>query len=681
MALFFLLLAIPLYGNTLGNHYAVDDAMVITENSYTKRGIRGIPDILTHDSFEGFPIVRKDLVSGGRYRPLSIATFALEYQAAGPAPALSHFINLVLYGVTGALMYLLLARFFQSEPRIGWWMTPAFLITLLYMAHPLHTEIVANIKGRDEILGFLFALAGFHACLSYYERPIGRGILDLVASGVFIFLGLLAKESVLPFLASIPLGLWFFRGVRGRRLGVVFGTLILPIAVYFVARTVFAGPMKLVHTADLLNDPFAFASFEERLGTVFKTFGIYLRLFLVPHPLSHDYYYNQVPLTGFGHLSSLLPAAIALGLGIVALAGVPRRNPIAFGLLFFALGFSIVSNLVFSIGTTMAERFLYIPSLGLAISFVLAVDCVSEKLLGKVGRRAAAIFLIALSTAFSVKTIVRNFDWKDNFTLFTADLKVSSRSAKEQGDLASTLVAMADKEKDPITRQRLIDDAVLHFRKAVEIYPGHSLAWYGLGSVLFKQGGDRLPEAIECFRRVVSFEPRKAVAYLSLALAADQLGDRETALSNVRRYRSLNPGDGDAALLEVEYLERYGQVESAIGACEDLLRRQPRNAAAWADAGRLVATYRHDYTKAADYLARAIDLDSTKVAYYENLSSVQIVLGQPRAAVQTAERGLARFGDTYLLNWNLAGAWQKLGDPGMAARYLARANQLSGSSR
>src|SRR6185436_11485805 len=79
IALFFFLLAIPLYGNTLGNRYALDDGLFITNNAYTKSGIRGIPNIFTHDSFQGyFGDEKKNLISGGRYRPLSIATFALE---------------------------------------------------------------------------------------------------------------------------------------------------------------------------------------------------------------------------------------------------------------------------------------------------------------------------------------------------------------------------------------------------------------------------------------------------------------------------------------------------------------------------------------------------------------------------------------------------------------------------
>jgi tetratricopeptide (TPR) repeat protein len=111
-----------------------------------------------------------------------------------------------------------------------------------------------------------------------------------------------------------------------------------------------------------------------------------------------------------------------------------------------------------------------------------------------------------------------------------------------------------------------------------------------------------------------------------------------------------------------------------------LTRRDPRSAAAWAGAGRLIAGHRQQYARAVEFLERAIALDSTNVSYYTNLGSAQILAGQPRSAVRTLEHALVRFGDTHSLNWALAGAWQKLGDQEKAARYFARAKQLSGSS-
>ncbi len=678
VALFFLLLGLGLYGNTIGNRYAVDDTLFITDNAYTKSGIRGIPAIFGHDSFQGFFGEQKNLVSGGRYRPLSIATFALEYQAAGGlAPGVSHGINAALYGLSGALLYLLLLRLLPPEVKPRWWAAPAFLITLLFMAHPVHTEVVANIKGRDEILALLFAIAAFHAFLSYRDRTSG-GLLSLSAGSLCTLLGLLSKETVIPFLAIIPLGLWFLRGPP-RRLAGVFIALAVPYAVYFAARAVFAGPMKIVRTVDLLNDPFALATQQERLATIFKTVGIYLRLFLFPHPLTSDYYYNQVPPTNFGDPASWAPAALTLGLAIFTLARISRRNPIAFGLCFFAISFSIVSNVFFSIGTTMSERFLYIPSLGLAMAAVFALRALLEKGMGKAGAREAAIVVILVCVVFSVLTVPRNEAWRDNFTLFTTDIKTSPRSAKMQAGLAATLAETARDEPDPARRRRLTEEALQHFEKAVEIYPEHSLAWFGLGNLLMRQGPEHAARAVECYRRVVTLEPGKAVAYRNMALAADQTGDVEAALNSIRRFRALQPGEAEGAFLEAGYLEKLGRIEDAATVYENLVRAQPGNAETWEQAGLFFAKRRGDYPKAIDHLKRAIALDASKVSYYENLGSAQILSGQHRAAVQTLEEGRARLGETYLLEWNLGVAWQQLGDSEQSRLHLARARQLRGS--
>ncbi len=679
VALLLFLLALPLYANTIPNGYAVDDTIFITDNVYTKQGIRGIPDIFSHDSFQGYFQEKKELVSGGRYRPLSIATFALEYQVAGLRPALGHTVNLVVYGVVCALVYLLLLRLLPPVPRTPWWIASPFLITLLFMTHPLHTEVVANIKSRDEILGLLFGVAAFHAFLTWFERPAGRGVLYLAAGALLYFLGLLSKETLIPFLGIIPLGIWFFRKVDARRLGVVLATMALPLAGYFAIRATFAGAMKIVRTADLLNDPFSYATLEQRMATVFKTVGIYLRLFFVPHPLSSDYYYNQVPLTRLGDPASFLPALLTVGLAVFALLGTRRKNAIAFGLLFFAISFAIVSNLFFSIGTTMAERFLFTPSLGLAIATVLVVRAAFEKLLGKAGPRAAAIFLILVSAAFSVKTVLRNADWKDNTTLFLTDIKVSPNSAKIQAAVASVLEDEAKEKRDPARRQRLMDEAIGHFKKALEIYPEHSLAWFGLGNLLSGLGKERAAEAIQCYRHVLALEPEKAVAYRNLALNAEQLGDYETALEGIRRYRSFKPADVEAGLRESNYLAQSGQIEQAASVREELVRANPRNAQLWSDTAMFFANRAHNYPKAVEYLHQAMQLDSTKVAYYENLGYAQILNGQARAAVRTLETGVARFGETRLLQWNLGVAWSELGDRQKSERAIARSKALGGS--
>ena len=129
-----------LYGNTLFHDYALDDFIVITGNSYTKQGIKGIGDILTHDAFVGAYGEALEL-TGGRYRPLSIVMFAVEYEIFGLNPFFGHFFNVLFFAFVCCFVLLLMSRLFVDKNN---WI--AFVIALLFASHPIHTEVVANIK-------------------------------------------------------------------------------------------------------------------------------------------------------------------------------------------------------------------------------------------------------------------------------------------------------------------------------------------------------------------------------------------------------------------------------------------------------------------------------------------------------------------------------------------------------
>ena len=103
-------LAFVLYVNTLWNQYALDDAIVITQNQFTQQGFKGIGNIMTSDVFLGFFKTEKNLVAGGRYRPLSVVTFAIEHQLFGENPGVSHFINLLLYALTGIVLFICIQK-------------------------------------------------------------------------------------------------------------------------------------------------------------------------------------------------------------------------------------------------------------------------------------------------------------------------------------------------------------------------------------------------------------------------------------------------------------------------------------------------------------------------------------------------------------------------------------------
>ena len=157
-----------LYVNTFQNQYAVDDTIIITSNRFAQAGFEGISDILTTDAFEGhFGERGKTLVAGGRYRPLSIVSFAIEIGLWGKNhPQRSHLINAILYGLLGIVSLLFLRLILPSNRKKPWYVALPFWITMLYLAHPIHTEAIANIKGRDELMGMLFSMLALYGIRS-----------------------------------------------------------------------------------------------------------------------------------------------------------------------------------------------------------------------------------------------------------------------------------------------------------------------------------------------------------------------------------------------------------------------------------------------------------------------------------------------------------------------------------
>ena len=210
-----LLFAFAFYGNTVLNDYALDDAIVITQNDFTLKGVNGIKDIFSTELFTGFFKVKKDLVVGGRYRPLSLATFAMEVEIFGQNPYISHLINVLLFGLIGILLYEILLRLFKKyKTKDIWYLNLPLIVSLLYLAHPIHTEVVANIKGRDELLSLLGVFIAFLYTLKYLETKKTKFLL-------FSFLGFLgsmfSKEIGVTFLLTIPLAIWFFTDSKWKK--------------------------------------------------------------------------------------------------------------------------------------------------------------------------------------------------------------------------------------------------------------------------------------------------------------------------------------------------------------------------------------------------------------------------------------------------------------------------------
>jgi hypothetical protein len=344
--LLLLIFSFLLYGNTLVNEYALDDAIVITQNQFTKKGIAGLGDIFTSEYFTGFFGVKKDLVAGGRYRPFSVATFAVEYDFFGENPFVGHLINILLYALTCILLYKILSALFINFKFKFKWLSLPLITVLLYMFHPIHTEVVANIKGRDELLSILGALGAMYYAIIYFEKAEKKYLLYIF---VLFAMGMFSKESAITFIFTIPLAVWFFmpQHFSMKKITMVLLPMVVATVVYLIARYKVLGPMTAPIANELMNDSFLGMTGGQKYATIFYTLGVYLKLLLVPHPLTFDYYPYHIPVMQWSDWQSMVSLVLNLGLGVVSLILLKRKHVISFALLFYFATISPMSNVCF----------------------------------------------------------------------------------------------------------------------------------------------------------------------------------------------------------------------------------------------------------------------------------------------------------------------------------------------
>lgn len=666
---FLFLFAFAIYANTIGHDYALDDDIVIVKNEYTQQGLDGLGDIFSSDAFEAYFQGKKDLVAGGRYRPLSVATFAFEWEFLGKNPQASHFFNIVLFGLLGLVLYELLTLLVPSSGKRKWWTSPAFLITLLFIVHPIHTEVVANIKGRDEILAMLFALLSMRATLSWHDKG---SVLPLVLAQLFFFLALLAKESSLPFLAVVPLTFWVFRKTNWFRTGIASGVMVLTFVGYLILRGNMVGLSLGDPSNEILNNPFIGVGFGDRLATIFQTFGIYLVKLIVPYPLTHDYYFNQIPVISWANWKALVPAAIYLGGLVYGLIGLIRKDKAAYGILFYLITLSIVSNIVFSIGTTMGERFVFIPSLGLILAGIMVLE---RWIGGKKPVKPVLYGLYGIIAIFSILTVIRNFAWKDNFTLFTTDVYTSSNSAKARTSAGGALVEAADSMALGPRRTQYYKTATEHLEKAVEIYPEHSQAYLLLGNAY--NGLGQYPNALAAYERAIEIKPGFGDAYRNAGVVAGQAKDYLKAAAYWRSYEQFAPGQAVVWYSRGQNFMNARVGDSAVFAFKRNLEINPSN---WEAMGNIALVYGRDlgrFDLAIDYGERAIQQNQKAEWLYENLGIAYAMGGDLPKSLATFQKGLVHFPQSAKLYFNAGLTYQNLGDQENANLMFLKVQEIN----
>lgn len=486
-ALFLFLVGFVFYANSISNEYALDDGLVIKENTWVQQGVKGIGKILSHGELDFFYEQQGvgEQFAGGRYRPLSIVSFAIEHSLFGEDPHIRHLINVLVYCLTLVLMLALLRRYvFPDQPDI------AFLATLLFTIHPVHSEVVANIKSRNELFPMLFYIL----TLIHAARGSKSGKwTDTLLGCLFLFASLLSKEYGVLMLVLLPAYYYLVVRTPFRKSLLASIPYFLVIGLYFAVRIAATHGTALNQSAsaEVLNNPYALGTFEEKLATKVWLLTRYLGLLLLPTDLRADYSYNQIPFVGFSSMEFIVSTLLHIGLVLLTWLLFRKGRYVATFFLLFYLGhLFIISNIAVEIGTIFSERLAYLGSFAVC---VLAAMGITELLnrMPAAGEKSRSyllqVFLIVIGI-FSARTVLaRNALWKNDFTLFTHDVRLSPNSVLVNANAGKSLLDESQKPgvKGTPKEKEYIEEGIRYLQRSVDIYPKFPKGYSNLGVAYF----------------------------------------------------------------------------------------------------------------------------------------------------------------------------------------------------
>lgn len=539
------LVAGGIYLNALGNQFAYDDVHIVVQNTAVQ-SLDSLPEALTRPWWPG--TYGREL---GLWRPASTAALSLQYAASGGDPWLFHAVNVALHVVASLLVLALLYELLASAAALAG--------GLVFAVHPVHVEAVANIVGLAELLSTACVVA---ACLVHVRSGERSGWGASLSVGLLYLLGFGAKEGgvVLP-------GLIFLLDAARREIDLhdVRAYVARRWRVYLVMLAVSVGLLWGRHAVlGSLADPFAPLGASllhelPRIWTLGEVWMHYVRLWVFPLDLSADYSPGVIPVSFGWKLENVL--GVTLALVIMSLSWLAWRRPTmaagrdtaraaAFGVVWFVIAISPISNTVFLSGILLAERTLYLPSVGLAAATGwLVVRLARER------KRLAWGGLAAVVLASSIRVWTRNPSWRDTGTVLEAMIRDVPYSGRSQWVLG-----------DQFLIGGRVSQALLSYRAAIDLLGTHYALLTEISTRLMGQGYFRAADGL--LRLAIQERPDFPLAYALLALVRAEFGDAQEAEQYARRAVEIDPNDMARHHLLAWALAAQGRMEEAAEARE-----------------------------------------------------------------------------------------------------------------
>lgn len=410
--------SVLLYGNTVTGDYVYDDEAFVTR--YRKPEPQQLTTIWTETLIPGSRVQ-------GVYRPLTQTSFWLNSKLFGATPVSHHVVSILLHGLCTVLVYAVIRQLFGDDGL-------AAITAALFLTVPIHTEAVAYIKARDELLSTAFFLGGMSLFIKS-NKSTHKSHLSLVISSILFGLSALSKDFafVWPFTAVAVY--WVRFRPRAVRFAIyTMAAMIGPLMVLALRVWVLGARAFGVDINYFVINPLGYTDTWTRITTAFQLAFLYVSKTVWPYGLSATYHYNQIPLTGrlWESWEAMAGVVVLAGLGSLLLVPRFRRTPIAAGILLFLLPYAVFSKFLFKWGDMAAERWMYLPSLGLLLLLAYGFRMAAGR-----HRRGAVLLLTLLLTAYGLVTVGRNRVWLSKQALAESMLRSAPRSVMTYLQLAA----------------------------------------------------------------------------------------------------------------------------------------------------------------------------------------------------------------------------------------------------
>ncbi|NOX84514.1 MAG: hypothetical protein GXO86_00885 [Chlorobi bacterium] len=488
------IMAFVLYYNSLSNDYSFGDKpvqLIKTQHGFHPV-IKDIPEIFNTPYSEQKGNFRA-------YRPLSRTLFAIEYQFTGNSkkiPQNSHVFNLLLYLLGVLLLFGLLKRLFG---KYNPWFP--FLIALFFLANPLHTAVVDNLRNRDILLAFIFGITAVRLFVRWIDKNENKSFY--IGSFIY-FLALWSHEQAINFLPVFPLVLYFFTDAKRKQVWTLFFSQTA-VALFALFLPYLWLPAQQASLEFVENPLVENGGFFTVLGTAVVAMGWALKMLVFPYPLRFYYGYNMIETGTLDNSWMWVSLVVIIVLLWIAVKGFRKKDLLSFIILFFFLSFIGYSNLFMLMPGIVDERFLFVPSLAVSMLVTWLLFTIFRVENGGL-KRMIGVWILSffILLPYCGLTITRNKDWKTEKTIFDHDLPLLEKSAYVNNMYAAKrLEPIANAMKNDASPYKfilpVIQDVEKHTWKALDVDTTYIDAWVRLGYINAEFHGN------QSLRRVKSF--------------------------------------------------------------------------------------------------------------------------------------------------------------------------------